>query len=170
MTADGALQVGAEAPALTGTLVTPDGTRVDRALADLYTDTPLLLNFYTADFSPDCVTEWCSFRDFEWFAVEDTVRVVGASRSGPGLHERFIDYLGLNFPLYSDSDLEMAEAFGVKYRALGLSARARRSSFLIDTDGTILYRWLGEHWLDPSRDVPPVEQIHAEISEILDEA
>jgi peroxiredoxin Q/BCP len=167
---DGALEVGAAAPAISATLVTPEKTRVQRALADLYTDKPLLLNFYTADFSPDCVTEWCSFRDFEWFAVEDTVRVVGASRSGPGLHERFIDYLGLNFPLYSDPDLEMAAAFGVKYRALGISARSRRSSFLIDTDGTIRYRWLGEHWLDPTRDVPPVEEIYEDIKDILAES
>jgi len=170
---DDPLTVGDAAPDVGGHLVYPDESDAQAdpvPLADLYADRPVLLNFYTADFSPDCMNEWCSFRDFDWFTVENDVRVVGASRSGTGLHRRFIDHLDLNFPLYSDGDLAMADAFGVKYRAFGVSSRAKRSCFLIDRDGVVRYRWLADHWLDPSRDVPPVDEIYEDVTSVLDEA
>ncbi|MDY6780324.1 MAG: redoxin domain-containing protein, partial [Halobacteria archaeon] len=119
---------------------------------------------YTNDFSPDCIDEWCSFRDFNWFASGEEVQVVGVSKSRVGTHRRFIDYLNLNFPLYSDKDLEVAEMYGVKYRTFKLVPRSRRSCFLIDPDLRIRYRWVGEHWLDPTRDTPPIQEIYEEIT------
>ncbi|PSP82474.1 peroxiredoxin [Halobacteriales archaeon QS_1_68_17] len=157
--ADG-LDVGDRAPDFEAELVWPDGGTERVALSELLSETPVLLAFYTADFSPDCVIEWCAFRDFDWFASSDAVQVVGISRSNASLHRRFIDFLGLEFPLYADPDLAVAEAFDVRYVALKLSARARRSCLLIDRDRTIRYRWLGEHWLDPTRDTPPVDEIY----------
>ncbi|EJN60893.1 redoxin domain-containing protein [Halogranum rubrum] len=154
------LAVGEVAPDFTAPLVRADGETERIALSALLEDRPVLLSFYTADFSPDCVSEWCSFRDFDWFSTNETVQVVGISRSSVGLHRRFINHLNLGFPLYADPDLDVAEAFGVDYRAFGLSRRARRSCFLIDRDRTIRYRWLSEHWLDPTRDTPPVGEIH----------
>jgi peroxiredoxin len=94
--------------------------------------------------------------------------VVGISRSSTWLHRQFIDRLDLEFPLYSDPDLDVSSAFGVTYRALGVSRRSRRSCFLAGTDGTIEYRWVGEHWLDPTRDVPPVSEMYDEIRDIVD--
>ena len=127
----------------------------------------MLLSFYTVDFSPDCIEEWCSFRDFDWFST-GSVQVVGISKSSTWLHRKFIDRLDLEFPLYSDRNLDIATAFGVGYRALGVSRRAKRSCFLVDTDGVVRYRWVGEHWLDPTRDTPPVGEIHEEIREIVE--
>lgn len=59
------LPVGGDAPTVTGTLVGPDGDESEVPLSALYAEDPLLLCFYTADFSPDCIEEWCSFRDFD---------------------------------------------------------------------------------------------------------
>ena len=159
--------VGEVAPEFTAPLVRADGTTDDVSLSSLLADRPVLLSFYTADFSPDCVDEWCAFRDFDWFSTGETVQVVGISKSGVALHRRFIRHLNLGFPLYADPDLDVAEAFGVDYRAFGVSRRARRSCFLIDEDRTIRYRWLGEHWLDPTRDTPPVGEIHEAIRQEL---
>ena len=164
---DEPLAVGDLAPDVAGELVFPDGTIETVALSDLFADGPVLLSFYTADFTPDCIEEWCSFRDFEWFSANDDVQIVGASRSGEGSHRRFIDYLDLGFPLYSDADLAIADGFGVRYRAFGVTARARRSCFLLDGEGVVRYRWLGEHWLDPTRDRPDVEKLYEEISAVL---
>lgn len=164
---DDPLAVGDVAPAVTAPLVSPDGSSEPVALSELLADGPVLLSFYTADFTPDCIEEWCSFRDFEWFSASNDVQVVGASRSGEGMHRRFINYLDLGFPLYSDGDLAIAEAFGVRYRAFGVTARSRRSCFLLDGDGVVRYRWLGDHWLDPTRSRPDVESMYAEISEVL---
>ena len=168
MTDDPGLAVGERAPNVSGDLVTPDGDVGSVALDDLLADGPVLLCFYTADFSPDCVEQWCAFRDFDWFASGDAVQVVGASRSGPGLHRRFIDRLDLTFPMFSDSDLEIADAFDVVYRALGITKRSRRSCFLLDRDRTVRYRWLSRHWLDPTRDVPPVGEIYDAVRDRLD--
>jgi peroxiredoxin len=161
------LTVGDEAPAFSGPLVRSDGRTTDTALADLLADAPVLLSFYTVDFSPDCIEEWCAFRDFDWFDA-DEVQVVGVSKSSPWLHRQFIDRLGLEFPLYSDPGLDISAAFDVSYRAFGVSRRSRRSCFLVDEDRRVRYRWVGDHWLDPTRDTPPVGEIYEEIREIVD--
>ena len=93
------------------------------------------------------------------------MQVVGISKSRPGTHRRFIGYLGLTFPLFSDRDLSAAEAFDVKYRTFRLFPRSRRSCFLVDTDRTVRYRWVGTHPLDPTRDTPDVYEIHEAIRE-----
>jgi len=162
------LAVGDRVPEFRGTLVMPDGSAEDVPLAELLADRPVLFNFYTADFTPDCVEEWCEFRDFDWFASGDHVRVVGVSKSGVALHRRFIDYLELGFPLYADRDLEIAEAFDVTYRAFKLLKRAHRSCFLVDRDRRVRYKWIGDHWLDPTRDTPPVPDIYEAIVDELD--
>ena len=99
------------------------------SLDSLLADRPVLLCFYTNDFSPDCIHEWCSFRDYQWFSTSEQVRVVGISKSRPSTHRRFIDYLDLTFPLFSGADLLVTEAFGVKYRTFEFfPGRARASS------------------------------------------
>lgn len=161
------LPVGADAPDFTAPLVYPDGETDEIALSELAADRPVLLVFYTNDFSPDCIEEWCSFRDFDWFTANEQIQVVGVSKSGTVLHRRFIDYLDLGFPLYSDADLEIAEKYRVRYRTFKLFARARRSCFLVDEEMTVRYRWLADHWLDPTRDTPPIDEIHEAITDQL---
>lgn len=161
------LPVGARAPSVSAPLVESDGDREDVPLETLFEDHAVLLTFYTNDFTPDCIREWCSFRDYEWFATDERVDVVGVSKSRPATHRRFIDRLGLSFPLYSDTDLKIAEAFDVKYRAFKLVSRSRRSCFLIDRDGVIRYKWLAEHRLDPTRDVPDLDELRGAIDSEL---
>ena len=168
MTDDFGLAVGARAPNVAEELVAPGGGVETVALDDLLAAGPVLLCFYTADFSPDCIEQWCAFRDFDWFASGDAVQVVGASKSGTRLHRRFIDRPDLTFPIFSDTDLAIADAFDVVYRVLGLAKRSRRSCFLLDADRTVRYRWLSQHWLDPTRDVPPVGEIHEAIRDRVD--
>jgi peroxiredoxin len=163
------LDVGETAPDFVAPLVRPDGDVEDVALSTLLEEKPVLLSFYTVDFSPDCVSEWCSFRDFDWFASGDEVQVVGISKSGPRLHRQFIQRLGLTFPLYADPNLDVGRAFDVEYRTLGLFRRARRSCFLVDQNREIRYKWLGEHWLDPTRDTPPMSELHEAVQTELDD-
>jgi len=157
------LDVGDSAPAFTAPLVRPEGGTEEVSLDALLADRPVLLCFYTNDFSPDCIEEWCSFRDYQWFSASEQVQVVGISRSRTGTHRRFIDYLELTFPLFSDTDLSVADAFDVKYRTFKLVSRSRRSCFLIDEDRTVRYKWVGVHRLDPTRDTPDVYEIHEAI-------
>jgi peroxiredoxin len=159
------LDVGDSAPDFTAPLVSPEGGVEDVSLDSLLADRPVLLCFYTNDFSPDCIDEWCSFRDYQWFSTSDQVQVVGISKSRVGTHRRFIDYLDLTFPLFSDTDLSVSDAFDVKYRTFKLFPRPRRSCFLVDEDRTIRYAWIGTHRLDPTRDTPDVYEIHEAIRE-----
>ncbi|PSQ11151.1 peroxiredoxin [Halobacteriales archaeon QS_5_70_15] len=159
------LDVGDSAPDFTAPLVSPGGDVEEVSLDSLLADRPVLLCFYTNDFSPDCIDEWCSFRDYQWFSTSDQVQVVGISKSRVGTHRRFIDYLDLTFPLFSDTDLSVADAFDVNYRTFKLFPRSRRSCFLVDGDRTIRYAWVGTHHFDPTRDTPDVYEIHQAIRE-----
>ena len=165
MTHSAGLDVGSEVPAFSAPLVHPDGTVEETSLSALLDERPVLLSFYTNDFAPDCVEEWCSFRDYEWFASGEQVQVVGISKSRPGTHRRFIDHLDLQFPLFSDRDLAVAEAFDVKYRTFKVVARSRRSCFLVDQDRTVRYVWVGEHPVDPTLDTPPLSEIHTALED-----
>lgn len=166
MTESIGLSVGTEAPDVTAPLVWPTGDTETVALSTLLADGPVVLAFYTNDFSPDCIAEWCLFRDDAWFDPEKGVQVVGISTSRPYTHRKFIDYLGLEFPLYSDTDLAIAEAYGVRYRLFKLLPRARRSCFLIDTDRTVRYAWVGSHPIDVTRTTPPMDDLHAAIEKM----
>ena len=159
------LDVGDSAPDFTAPLVSPERGVEDVSLDSLLDDRPVLLCFYTNDFSPDCIDEWCSFRDYQWFSTSDQVQVVGISKSRASTHRRFIDYLDLTFPLFADTDLSVADAFDVSYRTFKLFPRARRSCFLLDEDRTVRYRWIGTHPLDPTRDTPDVYEVHEAIRE-----
>ncbi|WP_336034967.1 redoxin domain-containing protein [Halobacterium yunchengense] len=169
MGSEDALAVGDEVPAVSAPLVHPGGEVTETALPDLYGDRPTLVVFYTNDFSPDCVTEWCSFRDYGWFTSSDGVRVVGSSKSRVGTHRRFLEYLDLEFPLYSDRDLRVSDVFGVTYRTFKVFPRSKRSVFLVDADGVVRYRWIGEHPLDPTRDQPPLGEIRTAVEELVGE-
>lgn len=163
------LDVGDSAPDFTAPLVSLEGGVEEVSLDSLLPDRPVLLCFYTNDFSPDCIDEWCSFRDYQWFSTSEQVQVVGISKSRVSTHRRFIDYLDLTFPLFSDTDLSVADGFGVTYRTFKLFPRSRRSCFLVDEDRTIRYRWIGTHPLDPTRDTPDVYEIHEAIREVFGE-
>lgn len=164
------LDVGDTAPEFIAPLVQPDGTTEMTRLSTLLEDEPVLLCFYTNDFTPDCVGEWCSFRDYEWFDPDDgRVAVVGVSKSLPNTHEKFMNLFDLDFPLYSDPDLDVADGFDVKYRVFKVMPRSRRSCFLIDQDRTVRYRWLGQHPIDPTMDTPPVDDLSVEIEHSLTE-
>lgn len=164
------IDVGEQAPSFTAPLVFPDGSVEKTALDELLTDQPVLLSFYTNDFSPDCIDEWCSFRDLDWFSAGETVQVVGISKSRVKTHKKFISYLDLQFPLFTDDDLSVAEQYDLTYRLLGIVRRPHRSCFLIDTDRTVRYKWVGQHKLDPTLDTPPVEEIRDAITQKLEQA
>jgi len=153
------IAVGETAPNFTAPLTPPEGTTRRVELASFLDDGAVLLVFYPNDFTPDCVREWCAFRDDDWFTANEAVSVVGVSRSRPFTHRKFIDLLGLGFPLYSDGTL-ISEAYGVDDRTFGLVRRPRRSCFLVDRDRTVRYEWVAEGGVDPTTDVPDVHEIH----------
>ena len=64
--------------------------------------------------------------------------VVGVSADKPEIQQRFIDRFGLTFPMISDADKSIIDAYGAR-QVLGVTAT--RSTFLVGPDGVIAHTW-----------------------------
>lgn len=124
--------------AKTFSLLDQDGNK--HSLKD-YAGKYVLLYFYPKDMTPGCTTEAQCFRDTLNDLKKAGVQVLGVSADSVASHKKFADAHGLNFPLLSDPDKKVIEAYGVwKHKSmygktfLGIS----RESFLIDPKGTIV--------------------------------
>lgn len=119
-----------------GEIELPDQDGHMRRLADLLRSGPVVLFFYPAAMTYGCTKETCHFRDLgAEFAALGAQRV-GISADRVEKQKQFADKHGFDFPLLSDPDRTVAGRLGVTrpVRALG----NRRTTFVIDTDGTIL--------------------------------
>lgn len=116
----------------------PDQTGTVRSLTGLLADGPIVLFFYPAAMTPGCTKEACHFRDLA--AEFDAVGAsrVGISTDGVDKQARFADSQRFDYPLLSDRDGTVAEMFGVKRGLLGKVLPVKRTTFVIDTDRTVL--------------------------------
>lgn len=121
------------------TLTDSDSASV--SLKDLL-GTRLVIFFYPAAMTPGCTAEACDFRD-DYDAFTDAgYRIVGISPDGPERNQAFRDKHGLPFPLLSDPNHVVAEAFGAWGTKKNYGREYEgliRSTFVIDADGTILH-------------------------------
>jgi peroxiredoxin len=77
-------------------------------------DGPALLAFYPGDFSGPCTEELCSLRDIHLRQL-DFYRVYGISRDSLFTHEAFAYQHELDFPLLSDVEGTVCEAYDAKH-------------------------------------------------------
>jgi len=130
------LKVGDKAPSFS--LVDQNGRQV--SLED-FRGTRLLLYFYPKADTPGCTRQACSVRDAAESLQEAGAAPVGISPDAPQALKRFDDKYDLRFPLLSDPDHQVAEAYGVwgvKSRSGKSYEGIIRSSFLIDEDGYLV--------------------------------
>lgn len=101
----------------------------------------VILYFYPADDTPGCTAEACDFRDAKDALDEAGYVVLGVSPQGAESHRAFATKHRLNFPLLIDDDLSVAVTYGAtktkedSYK--GIPIRVKRSTFVIDENGTI---------------------------------
>ena len=102
----------------------------------------VLVYFYPKADTPGCTTQSCGLRDIAG-QVGDTA-IVGISPDKPDKQKKFDDKYGLGFPLLSDAEHTVAEAFGV-WGEKKLYGKAYmgiiRSAFLVDESGKIEQAW-----------------------------
>lgn len=101
---------------------------------------PCLLYFYPKDDTPGCTKEACAFRDAWAEFRSNGLIVVGVSKDDGHSHDKFTQKYNLPFPLIADTELELAQAYGVfgEKKFMGkVYDGIHRMSFLIGTDGTI---------------------------------
>lgn len=116
----------------------PDQTGTMRSLSELLADGPIVLFFYPAAMTPGCTKEACHFRDLAAeFAAVGASRV-GISTDAVDKQARFADKERFDYPLLSDADGTVATQFGVKRGLLGKFMPVKRTTFVIDTDRTVL--------------------------------
>lgn len=133
------LQPGADAPMFT----LPSSAGVTVSTASLK-GRKCVLYFYPKDDTPGCTIEAKDFaRLYEAFKKSNT-EVIGISKDTAESHNKFAKTHCLGFPLLSDSDGKLCEAYGVwveksmygkKYMGI------ERTTFLIDTQGKIACIW-----------------------------
>jgi peroxiredoxin Q/BCP len=114
----------------------PDQTGTARRLSDMLANGPVVLFFYPAALTYGCTKESCHFRDLAAEFKTAGAQPVGISRDAVTKQQQFDEKHSLGFPLLSDADRKVAEAFGVKGGMLGLSP-VKRSTFVIDGDRTV---------------------------------
>ena len=116
----------------------PDQTGTVRSLSSLLADGPIALFFYPAAMTPGCTKEACHFRDLAGdFAAVGATRV-GISTDAVDRQARFADSQSFDYPLLSDADGAVATTFGGKGGLLGKFLPVKRTTFVIDTDRTVL--------------------------------
>lgn len=119
-----------------GDIELPDQEGDVRRLADLLEGGPVVLFFYPAAMTYGCTRESCHFRDLgAEFAALGAQRI-GISADRVEKQKQFADKHGFDFPLLSDPDYAVATRLGVKRPIAALGNR--RTTFVIDTDGTVL--------------------------------
>lgn len=124
------LQVGDKAP----DFELPDQHGTTLRLSTLLANGPVVVYFYPAAMTFGCTKESCHFRDLSGEFEAVGAQRVGISNDPVGKQKQFDDKHSLGFPLLSDTDQTVAEAFGVKRGGL---TPVKRATFVIDRDGTI---------------------------------
>jgi peroxiredoxin Q/BCP len=72
----------------------------------------VVLYFYPAALTPGCTTQACDFRDNLKLLADSGFAVVGISPDKPAKLATFRETHDLNFPLLSDPDRKILEAYG----------------------------------------------------------
>ncbi|MFI7586770.1 thioredoxin-dependent thiol peroxidase [Spongisporangium articulatum] len=101
------LETGEKAPAFT--LTAHDGTEV--SLGD-YAGRHVVVYFYPAAMTPGCTTQACDFRDSLDALNAQGYAVLGVSPDKPEKLAKFVERDHITFPLLSDPDHEVLEAWG----------------------------------------------------------
>ena len=130
-----ALQVGDAAPLFSTQL--PDGRECNNGM---FLGRKLLLYFYPKDNTTGCTSQASGLRD-NWEEIQQIgLSVIGVSPDSIRSHISFAEKFSLPFPLISDPDHVIAEAYGAwgeKERCGKKSIGIIRTSFLIDEEGLI---------------------------------
>ncbi len=101
----------------------------------------VVLHFFPLAFTGVCTTQLCTMRDNFGYYEGLNAQVLGVSVDSPFALAKFKEEQAYQFPLLSDFNKETAAAYGALYQdfVLGLKGVAKRSAFVIDEEGKVVY-------------------------------
>lgn len=115
---------------------TLESTQGPVTLSERTATNAVLLVFYPGDDTPVCTRQLCDYRDnlagFQGLGVE----VLALNPQPLDSHRSFAEKHGLPFPLCSDPDKRVCNAYG----ASGLLGMTKRALFLVDRERRVRYR------------------------------
>lgn len=100
---------------------------------------PVLVAFYSEDFTPRCTAYLEALRDTDWGSLTDAIAVFGVAPGSLDDHRAFAADLDLPFPLLVDHSGVDAQ-FGVQRP----DGSTRRSAFLVDRRCRVQFAWADE--------------------------
>lgn len=105
---------------------------------------PYLLYFYPKASTPGCTTQACGIQEALPALGKTGLTIIGVSPDAMAPIEKFAKKYNLTFPLASDPEHQLAEAYGTWVEKQFMGRRYmgfERSSFLVDKDGKIAAIW-----------------------------
>jgi len=103
----------------------------------------VLLIFYPGDDTPGCTQQLCGVRDIYAQYAAAGIKVFGINHADEKSHEKFISKYAFPFDIFVDENKEIAKKYGALKKFFA-NFVIKRGVFLLDTDGTILYRYWGQ--------------------------
>ncbi|MEU4335063.1 peroxiredoxin [Micromonospora lupini] len=116
----------------------PDETGTPRRLSEFLATGPVVLFFYPAAMTRGCTAESCHFRDLGAEFTALGASRVGISRDPVAKQAEFSALHGFDYPLLSDPDATVAQAFGVKRRVPLGPLSTKRMTFVIGVDRRVI--------------------------------
>lgn len=123
----------------------PSDAGTDVSLSD-YAGRKVILYFYPKDNTAGCTIEAQQFRDAMERLSAAGYAVLGVSRDSVRSHCGFRDKHALNFPLLSDKEEKVVNAYGVMKEKMMCGRRCfgiERSTFVIDEAGKLTHVFRG---------------------------
>ncbi|ACU64302.1 Peroxiredoxin [Chitinophaga sp. YR627] len=117
----------------------------------------LVILFFPLAFTSVCTAELCSIRDNIGTYNDLNTAVVGISVDSPFTLGKFKAEQNLNFPLLSDFNKDISQAYGAFYEnfVLDLKGVSKRSAFVVDKEGVVRYAQV----LESAGDLPDFEAV-----------
>jgi glutaredoxin-dependent peroxiredoxin len=153
------LQIGDKAPDFT--LINTEKKPI--SLAD-YKGKNVVILFFPMAFTSVCTAELCQTRDDIAYYTGLNAEVLGISVDSPFALGKFKEDQKLPFHLLSDFNKTASKAYGSFYEhwILGLDGVSKRSAFVINGEGNIVYSEV----LESAGDTPSFEAIKAALAAI----
>lgn len=129
------LQVGDQAPDFK-----LKNTALEEVALSDFKGKKVVVHFFPLAFTGVCTTQLCTMRDNFGYYDGLNAQVLGISVDSPFTLAKFKEEQAYQFPLLSDFNKETAAAYGALYEDfLGLKGIAKRSAFVIDEEGKVIY-------------------------------